>query len=339
MKPQLCLLLALATCQWFAASSSCAQGSLVPPGAPAVTMRTLDQIDAKLERRTPISSATTISTAGSYYLADNLALTSGSGINIAADNVTLDLNGFTISSSAATPGGTAILINGVRRHIRIKNGFVRGTATFSAGSFAGGGFSDGVVANNPSCASIRVSDVSVSGIFGDGINLNTNVTASVCVERCTVSVCSAKGIRAGTVRDCEVETSGGDAIAADLVVNSSGETVSTVAAAVGLSGLSVVQNSIGRSISGGGLQGQQVSNSLGTSTSGIGLNVTNGLNCQGVSTSGTTGISVAFGGSVTFCRGRRDGGVAISAANANAIGCEVLGTGTVTAQGKFLGTP
>ena len=64
-----------------------AQGLLTPPGAPAPTMKTLDQVEA----RTPISSAPfTISTSGSYYLTGNLTVTSGTAITIAADQVTLD---------------------------------------------------------------------------------------------------------------------------------------------------------------------------------------------------------------------------------------------------------
>src|SRR5260370_6407387 len=82
-----------------------AQGNLAPPGAPAPTMKSLDQIEA----RTPISSAPfTISAPGSYYLTKDLSVTTGNGITISADNVTLDLNGFTISSTAASATGTAI---------------------------------------------------------------------------------------------------------------------------------------------------------------------------------------------------------------------------------------
>src|SRR5450631_969089 len=78
------------------------QGNLTPPGAPAPTMKTLDQIEA----RTPISSAPfTISTPGSYYLTANLPVTTGNAIVISANNVTLDLNGFTISSTASPAGG------------------------------------------------------------------------------------------------------------------------------------------------------------------------------------------------------------------------------------------
>src|SRR5438094_2967891 len=54
-----------------------AQGSLTPPGAPAPTMKSLDQIEA----RTAISSAPfTINQPGSYYLTKNLNVTNGDAI-------------------------------------------------------------------------------------------------------------------------------------------------------------------------------------------------------------------------------------------------------------------
>ena len=79
-----------------------AQGSLTPPGAPAATMKSLDQVEA----RTPILSAPfTITNSGSYYLTANLTVSINCGITILASGVTLDLNGFTISSTAASPAG------------------------------------------------------------------------------------------------------------------------------------------------------------------------------------------------------------------------------------------
>ena len=82
-------------------STAFAQGSLTPPGVPGPTMLTLNQ----MEPRTPISSAPyTISQPGSYYLTANLTVASGDAIDINANGVTLDLNGFTISSTdPATP--------------------------------------------------------------------------------------------------------------------------------------------------------------------------------------------------------------------------------------------
>lgn len=300
-------------------------------------MKTLDQVDAKLESRAPISIVPiTINASGSYYLTGNLAVTTGSAITISVDQVTLDLNGFTISSTASPAAGTAVNVSGTRRNIVIKNGHIRGTTTFAA-TFTTGGFINGITSISATSANIRVSEVSVLGMAGDGINLSFNTVARLVVERCTVSGCGDLGINAGTVRDCVAETIGNNAISADSAINCIGDTVSTVASSIGVSGFSVVQNCIGTSLSGNGLQGQQVTNSFGTSISGNGLNATNALNCQGVSTSGTNGINIAAGGSATFCRGRRDGGVAINAANGNAIGCE--GIGTVTAAGKFLGTP
>jgi hypothetical protein len=91
MRPYVIAALLLAA----AAAKMIAQGPLTPPGTPAPTMKTLDQLDAKLEKRTPISSApSTISASGSYYLTANLTVASGTAIAISADNVTLDLNGF-----------------------------------------------------------------------------------------------------------------------------------------------------------------------------------------------------------------------------------------------------
>lgn len=89
-------------------------------------MKSLDQ----LEPRTPIgavgeSTATiAINQPGSYVLMGNLKVTDGDGIMINADNVTLDLNGFTISSSAIPASGTAIRPVGDHQNIVIRNGHV-----------------------------------------------------------------------------------------------------------------------------------------------------------------------------------------------------------------------
>ena len=101
-----------------------AQGSLTPPGAPAPTMKTLDQV----EPRTPISSVPyTISEPGSYYLTTNLTAPNAA-ITIRTNNVTLDLNGYTVASASEVY--TVIFIDGSEgnqlSNIAIRNGSIVG---------------------------------------------------------------------------------------------------------------------------------------------------------------------------------------------------------------------
>jgi hypothetical protein len=96
-------------------------GPLDPPGAPAPTMKTLQQV----EPRTPISSLpATISVAGSYYLTGNL--TGAFGITITTSNVTLDLSGFRLEGTGSNDGiVTAVGL----KDIILRNGTVRNWST------------------------------------------------------------------------------------------------------------------------------------------------------------------------------------------------------------------
>lgn len=117
----------------WATTSLPAQGTLAPPGAPAATMKSLDQLDAKLDPRTPINATNTPGTAaavfvinasGSYYLTGNLTGVSGkAGLQITADDVEVDLRGFTLSGVA----GATLAINFTNRsRVTIRNGIARG---------------------------------------------------------------------------------------------------------------------------------------------------------------------------------------------------------------------
>jgi parallel beta-helix repeat protein len=143
-----------------------AQGSLTPPGAPAATMKTLDQ----LEPRTPISTLPfTIGTRGSYYVTGNLTGVAGQhGIIVNADHVTVDLGGFDLvgpGSGAATSG---IRVNAARTNVTIRNGSVRGW----------GGV--GVAAETNACFGMHVEQVRATGNGAGGILLGSRGTALHC---------------------------------------------------------------------------------------------------------------------------------------------------------------
>jgi len=118
-------LLRLAGTIIFSVPSLFAQGPLTPPGAPAVTMKTLGQ----LESRTPIASAPyAITTSGSYYLTTNLSST-GHGIIVQADHVTVDLMGFSVTGDGSGSDYGVFLDGDATRpvrNVRVHNGAIEG---------------------------------------------------------------------------------------------------------------------------------------------------------------------------------------------------------------------
>lgn len=105
-----------------------AQGQLQPPGGPAPSMVSLDQIakrvDALAIGTRITNSPVTISAPGYYYLTNHWSFTTAWGISITTNNVVLDLNGFTITGN--TEGGGAIGGYSGTTNIVIRNGFISG---------------------------------------------------------------------------------------------------------------------------------------------------------------------------------------------------------------------
>jgi hypothetical protein len=107
----------------------------------------------------------TLSRGGSYCLSGNLTVPDNNtkAIEIISDNVTLDLNGFTISNAEAAAYGSGAGISGTTKiNITVMNGSVRGMGNF--------GIALGHLAH--------VERVQVIGNSGVGIYLGTNSIAN-----------------------------------------------------------------------------------------------------------------------------------------------------------------
>ncbi len=171
-------------------------GPLDPPPGPILpTMKPLDQI----EPRTAINATNTpgsatavfrITQPGSYYLTGDLVGVSGKhGIEIASNNVSLDLMGFEI---AGVPGSLdGVTSNGnLVRTVTVANGGIRDWGQHGvslAGFFH------------------RASGLLVSGCAQSGITLAFNAT----FEGCRASGCGAQGFKAtdnAVFRSCAAQT-------------------------------------------------------------------------------------------------------------------------------------
>jgi hypothetical protein len=159
-----------------------AQGALMPPGPPAPVMKSLDQI----EPRTPIVAQLTITNPGSYYLTTNITVGGGYGLFIMADNVSIDLAGFTLASGLNF-SGNGILMNGPYTNLTVYNGTIRdwGAAGIDASQSTGNRFESLKIFNNKGAGllagdSTQVRNTLASGNNGDGINVGGDSTVADC---------------------------------------------------------------------------------------------------------------------------------------------------------------
>ncbi|HEY4285065.1 MAG TPA: right-handed parallel beta-helix repeat-containing protein [Chthoniobacterales bacterium] len=169
-----------------------AQGSLTPPSAPTPTMKSLDQVEA----RTPVDATHTpgdgtnlfiISQPGSYYLTGNIAGVGGkNGITITTENVTLDLNGFTIVGPGNTNNGVDC---GLQKNIVIRNGTIR---SWSAG-----------VSSSTSAVRLRIEKVRTRSNASAGISLGGNCAVVDClIEGSSTMGISVQG--SGFIQNCQI---------------------------------------------------------------------------------------------------------------------------------------
>ncbi len=200
--------------------------ALTPGGEPQATMKTLHQV----EPRTPVAEGQpgvtknpnggfTIAAGGSYYLTSNLTVVSGSGVIITASNVTLDLHGFTIASTAATPSGAGVDVPVFVNGLTVRNGFIRGTTVAQGAAapftFTPGGFVDGIsnrVLGPTGQVYVAVmSDLDVRGCSGTGI-----YSVGAKYYNCTADSCGGTGLEGAMATDCTASRCGSDGITCDV---------------------------------------------------------------------------------------------------------------------------
>jgi hypothetical protein len=301
-----------------------AQGALTPPasafsnGVPTPTMRTLDQ----LEPRTPIpggTAAVTIAAPGSYYLTGNIAVTTGDAVTISADNVTLDLNGFTISSTAYPANGSGIELTDNRHHVLIRNGHISGTVYFVSGGTGGNGFNNGVHSGSVWPDDVTVEDLTIYGVAQSGIAIRpiATLTMTTTVRRCMVASTVGTGIEATRVLDCLVDNCRGAGIVGFVANNCYAYGKSNTYS--GING-GYVDTSYGYT----------ASKTAGVAESGYGIRTYNATNSYGDTYSGTAALQAL--GTASFCFGNYYANTAIT--GLHAFGCTA--SGNITSTNKDL---
>lgn len=115
-----------------------AQGSLTPPGAPAATFKTLQQIEPRFDlQMAPAGAVDTtdpnyqfiINATGSYYLSSSVVTAKQKGIKVVAQGVTLDLNGFAVVRQGAPASTIGIEIVSTAHRVTVVNGTIRDFGT------------------------------------------------------------------------------------------------------------------------------------------------------------------------------------------------------------------
>ena len=241
-------------------------------------------------------------------------MATGDGILIKSDCVTLDLNGFCISSSNPARTGAGITVEGPHADVTIRNGHITGAVVYdpqnTGAPWSGNGFADGInlrpdgvnFADNVNIDTITVSRVGRHGIYcGEAVVVNSNtppviaVSVSSNVRDCSIRLCGGAGIVATNVVQCVARQTFVQGIVGHSAANCSASSYTSDGIVA-----YTASNCYGTSDGAGrGVAGHQSLNCVGSSQTGYGLEAFNATNCQGTSAS-SRGL---FADTATNCQG------------------------------------
>lgn len=264
------------------------QGQLNPTGTPGPTMKSLDQVEARIvidPRQPGFTYPYTITTPGSYYLAGNLTPPASKiAIVVNSNYVTIDLNGYSITGVNSN-GVVAIQVgngNIQRTGFCFRNGMVNnwspgGNAAINAQNACGALFEKLIVTDN-------------SG--GPGLLTGDGCTIKACIAR-NQTGSAGIGIQTGnscSVVDCAATGNGG----AGISIGSGSSIINGSASGNGGDGIDSAGNCSIIHCSAGGF-----------STPNFGFGINAGLTCTITGCTATdnqkSGITVSDASTVNGC--------------------------------------
>lgn len=183
-----------------AVPSAFSQGSLTPPGAPAPTMKTLQQIEPRIdlnELEGDANAVCVIKGPGSYYLTRDLAGAAGKDTirvtpNLSPGRLTIDLNGFALTTTGG--GRNAVALVAGNDGVVIRNGII----------IANGGGTTKAIGGAD--AHVVCEDLTIAGGGSELLDLGTDAV----VTRCRLSQGGIRCAERSVVRDTLVNGAGTD---------------------------------------------------------------------------------------------------------------------------------
>jgi parallel beta-helix repeat protein len=319
-----------------------AQGALVPSAGPAETMKTLQQIEPRTDIATlagSSSAAHVISQSGSYYLTGNIqAALNKHGIIISADNVAIDLAGFSLIGAGKAVGSTGHGISALsRRNITVRNGTIREFRQEGINANNGTGLvAEKLIVENCGSAGIHgyanviVRECQCRENAGYGILANGTLLADRCMADGNTSIGIGASGDGSVIRGCVAQNNGSTGISVgsastitDCTTRENGGTGISAGAGSSLNNCTAYYNdsNFGMFVSDGSvLQGCTANYNTGTSTHSYGIyaasacsviactaRFNNNTNTQGTGSTGA-GIYASSASTVAHCSARYNEG-------------------------------